>query len=181
MKKTITTLGIAGLSLLPAQGTGNTTEINKTKEEVAAILQAKTPADTISLENVKNLQLSREEVKQIIEEELLQNEPFRNEVEKLQKKYGRASVSKELLEFIITISRNPEHFGSFDSEGNYTADEEKIMTALKQGGMSEKTSQDYKAGITVLLGGISLFISAIMLRNTLKEGTKRKKTRKPQL
>ena len=53
---------------------------------------------------------------------------------------------------IITISRNPEHFGSFDGEGNYSADEEKVMQALKYGGISEEESQKYKLGMTALLG-----------------------------
>ena len=75
---------------------------------------------------------------------------------------------------IITISRNPEHFGSFDGEGNYNADEEKVMQALKYGGITEEESQKYKLGMTALLGCICLITWGIMIRNKRKDHTGQK-------
>ena len=172
------TLGIVTwLSLSTWSTTPISTQQQKDKKKLL-----ETIADDPARDNSKIVTLAeaKDEAKQLIEEELVRNEQFRDEIENLQKKYGEASISKELLDLIITISRNPEHFGSFDGEGNYSADEEKVMQALKYGGISEEESQKYKLGMTALLGWICLITWGIMIRNKRKEYTGQKNASKNQ-
>lgn len=180
----LTTLGIAaGLLLSSGSATPISTQQQKDKEKLLEAIAddpARDNSKIVTLAEAKNLQLTEAEAKQLIEEELVRNEQFRDEIENLQKKYGKASISKELLDLIITISRNPEHFGSFDGEGNYSADEEKVMQALKYGGISEEESQKYKLGMTALLGWICLITWGIMIRNKRKKHTGQKNASKNQ-
>ncbi len=178
IKNHLVALGVAGLSTLPVWS--SPAPQPKTEKALLETMQTKADEKTIPLTEAKNLELTEAEVKQLIEEELVRNEQFRDEIENLQKKYGKASISKELLDLIITISRNPEHFGSFDGEGNYSADEEKVMQALKYGGISEEESQKYKLGMTALLGWICLITWGIMIRNKRKEHTGQKNASKNQ-
>lgn len=181
---TLTILGMAaGLSLSSGSATPIATQQQKDKQKLLEAIADDPAGDNskiITFDEAKNLQLTEAEAKQLIEEELVRNEQFRDEIENLQKKYGKASISKELLDLIITISRNPEHFGSFDGEGNYSADEEKVMQALKYGGISEEESQKYKLGMTALLGCICLITWGIMIRNKRKEHTGQKNASKNQ-
>lgn len=181
---TLTILGMAaGLSLSSGSATPIATQQQKDKKKLLEAIADDPAGDNskiITFDEAKNLQLTEAEAKQLIEEELVRNEQFRDEIENLQKKYGKASISKELLDLIITISRNPEHFGSFDGEGNYSADEEKVMQALKYGGISEEESQKYKLGMTALLGWICLITWGIMIRNKRKEHTGQKNASKNQ-
>lgn len=180
----LTTLGIAaGLLLSSGSATPIATQQQKDKKKLLEAITddpARDNSKIITFSEAKNPQLTEAEAKQLIEEELVRNEQFRDEVENLQKKYGKASISKELLDLIITISRNPEHFGSFDDEGNYNSDEEKVMQALKYGWISEEESQKYKLGMTALLWSICLIIWGIMIRNKQKERSEKKKNIKNQ-
>ena len=178
------TLGIVTwLSLSTWSTTPISTQQQKDKKKLLETIAddpARDNSKIVTLAEAKNIELTKDEAKQLIEEELVRNEQFRDEIENLQKKYGEASISKELLDLIITISRNPEHFGSFDGEGNYNADEEKVMQALKYGGITEEESQKYKLGMTALLGCICLITWGIMIRNKRKDHTGQKNASKNQ-
>lgn len=178
IKNHLVALGVAGVSTLSVWS--SPAPQPKTQKALLQTIQTKADEKTIPLAEAKNLELTEDEAKQFIEEDLLRNKQFRDEIENLQKKYGEVSISKELLDLIITISRNPEHFGNFDRKGNYSADEEKVMQAIKYGGISEEESQKYKLGMTTLLGLICLITWGIVIRNKRKEHTGQKNASKNQ-